>query len=282
MPTIETRVASIEHQSAPGSDKPVPTPNVAGTTAVRRRRKPLDLLGISPQQMNAWGIKHNKDTGEATEGLRWVRNKDCNVYANAPEDRVASLEYELDGAEPVRVDGKIITRHDVMLMKYPKEYDELAQAEIDQETKRLTAGLYPGIGGVLEGHEDLDAYGKPIPEMTNAQKKAMMAAMHEYHTNSGMIGPTARLSLADAIRVSGGPAAVAAEEERYRRGASHREISQEEFGNMFSGAPSSPAVRNFHGIGATGLGDPTPKTIQQKRDGVASGRRAAAIAATRK
>lgn len=278
MPTIQTNIASIEHQSDPSASKGNPSPNVTGTTVVRRRRKPLDVLGVSPKQMQEWGIAHNKDTGEALEGLRWVRQpgKICNVYANAPEDRVGALEYELDGAAPVTVDGKIITRHDVMLMRYPKEYDEMAQDEIDQEARRLTEGLRPGISGSFEGHEELNAYGQPIPDMTTAQKKQMMAAMHEYHTNSGMIGPTARLSLADAIRVSGGPEAVAAEEERYRRGAAHREISQEEFGNMFSGSPSSPAVRNFHGMGNSGLGATTAQKVAAKS---ATGRRGAALAA---
>lgn len=278
MPQIETKIASIEHQSDPSAMKGNASPNVTGTTVVRRRRKPMDLLGISPKQMQEWGIAHNKDTGEAKEGLRWVRNKDCNVYANAPEDRVASLEYELDGAEPVRVGGKIITRHDVMLMRYPKEYDEMAQKEIDQESNRLTEHLRPGIGGSLEGHEELNAYGQPIPEMTTAQKKQMMAAMHEYHTNSGMISAkTGGMPLSEAIMRSGGPAAVAAEEERYRRGASHREISQEEFGALFSGTPSSPAVRNFHGMGNSGLGATTAQKVAAKS---ATGRRGAALAAT--
>lgn len=272
MPQIETKIASIEHTSAPEASKPQAEHGVTGTSVVRRRKQSLDLLGVTPAQMREFNIPHNKDSGEATVGLRWVRNKDCNVYKDAPEDRVASLQYELDGAEPVRVNSKVVTRHDVMLMQYPKEYDEQAQQAIDAEAGRISEGLRPGAEGAMESHLDFGPDGEPIREMTKSEMKAHLARMHDYHMNSGMIGPTAHMSLADAIRHMGGPEAVARDEDRFRQGSVHREISQEEFTSMMTG--ETPTKKYF---GSTGIGDPTPKTIQQKRD--ATGRRAAAIAA---
>lgn len=282
MAKIEVNVAQREVEIPEDKEVGMASANVAGTSVIRRRKRPLDLLGITPTQMVEFGIKHNKETGESAEGLRWVRcpGSICNVYKDAPEDRVASLEYEV-GAEPVRVNGKIVTRHDVMLVRYPKEIDVENQRDIDREHNRVTANLRLGAEGALQSDLELDAHGEEIQQMSTADKKAMLARAHDYYQQSGMIGPTRGMSLADAIRLTGGPEAVAREEESYRMGSAHREMSSEEFSTMMTGqAPTSRAVRNFHGIGDTGLGNPTPKTIQQKRAGTSSaaGRREAALA----
>lgn len=277
MAEITNKVARIEHKSAPDASSSMESPNVAGTTAVRRRKRPLDLLGVTPSQMVEFGIKHNKETGEASEGLRWVRcpGSICNVYKDAPEDRVSSLEYEI-GAEPVRVNGKIVTRHDVMLVRYPKEIDVENQRDIDREHNRVTQNLRLGAEGAMQADLEFDAHGEALQEMSTAEKKAMLARASDYYQQSGMLGPTRGKTLSEAIRITGGPDAVAREEESYRMGAAHREMSSEEFATMMTGqVPTSRAVRNFHGMGDSGLG----KTTQQKVAATsAAGRRAAAVA----
>lgn len=276
MPTIENKVASVEHVSDPSANQPVGGHAAAGTSVRRRQRQPYDDLSVTPNQMKEWGIQVNPETQQAGEGLRWVRNKNTNVWDKAPEDRIAALQYQLPGLEPVRVDGKIVTRNDVMLVKYPIEYDIEAQEAIDAEANRIAGGLRQGAEGILEGKETYGINGKLTSEMSQAEKEALHEQQYYLHRSNGMIGPTQNMDLPTAIRVSGGPERSAEESERFRRGASHRELTQEEWSQNFveNVVPSNRGVRAF--IGASGLGRDTQTKVAERS---AAGRRAAALAA---
>lgn len=282
MAEITSTVGSIEHTPSPDADKGMPSPTLSGTSAVRRNAAPLDGLAVTTQQMKAWGIPYNKETGEANVGLAWVRNGESNVYRDAPEDRRMELEHVYEGSSAVMHKGKVISRHDVILWQYDKQYDVERQADVDAESRKFEYGLNPVPGnespGALEGHYDFDASGEPYDHLSTQDQKIKMSQMSRYHRESGMIGPTKGLSLANAIESVGGPQAARAESEMWRRGAAHTEISQEQFGSMFADrAPTSKAVRNFHGMGDTGLGKSTQQKVAANS---AAGRRAAALAAS--
>lgn len=272
MAQIETKVAVTEHQVDPAALQPMAIKNVAGTTAIARRKNQPDTTALTSQQIKDCKLPVDMD-GTPVDGLGWVRFKETNVWKDGP-DRVSQVMSEKEG-EIVLCKGKPLLNNDTVLVRYPKEYDTLIQKSIDEEADRLATGLQPGVEGAKESHLNFN----PTADMTQAEKQAWLARMRDYHINSGMIGPTGRMDMVDAIRISGGSEAVAREEERYRRGAAHRESDSDEWAAMFApNVPTSPAVRAFHGIGNTGIGNPVPKTIQQKREG-ATGRRAAAIAA---
>lgn len=274
MPTIETKVAVTPHEVDPAALKPMAIRSAAGTSAITRRKHQPDTTALTSQQIKDAKLPVDMD-GQPVDGLGWVRFKETNIWKNG-HDRVSQVMSEKDG-EVVLCNGKPLLNDDCVLMRYPKAYDILDQKEIDEEASRLAQGMRTGADGSLESTRKFD----PTKDMSEGEKIAWISRMQDYHQNSGMIGPTARMDMATAIMVSGGKSAVDAEEERFRRGSAHRESNSDEWAAMFAPtAPTSPAVRGFHGIGATGLGDPTPKTIQQKREGTpATGRRAAAVAA---
>lgn len=275
MPVVETKIASTEHVSPPEALKPLAMKSAAGTSAIKRGKQ-ADLTSLTKQQIKDYGLPVDME-GVPVDALAWVRNKDANIWKDAPEDRISQMMSDKD-AEVVRHGGKVVVKADCVLMRYPAAYREQAQKETDAEADRLSDGLHPGAEGALQANRDFDAHGQNAPDMTKAEKLAWLARMHDYHMNSGMIGPTRNMSLADAIRVSGGVEAAAREEDRYRQGSAHRETDQEEWAAMFAPtAPTSPAVRAFYGMGNTGLGPTTAQKVAAKS---ATGRRGAALAAS--
>lgn len=283
MAEISSKNASIEHISPSDAEQVSPSHSAAGTSAISRRKQPLDPLSVTPKQMNDWKIPYNKETGEPSVGLAWVRNPDSNIYNGAPENRIAELQYEFDGSGPVLVGGKSISRNDVVLYQYPIEYKEQQQREIDAASNQFEDGLHSAPGdlspGATESTHEFDIEGNPYVALSRREQAQYLERMSAYHRENGMIGNhTGGMELADAVRASGGPEAVKAEQAMYRDGAAYHEISQDDFSSMFSSnvVPMSKSVRSFHGIGDTGLGQTTQTKVAARS---AAGRRSAALAA---
>jgi hypothetical protein len=163
-----------------------------------------DQFYVSPEERKDWGIGDN-------EQVAWIRNPDeWRQHEKQDRGREYVREGHMVGEERrvVMVNGHPITNGDLILATYSgrREEPETSEKFLDQVDK-----------GDVEQMPRFRA---------NEIDRDFALRQHDYHRESGLIGPTGGMPASMVIQHKGAEA-VRAEQARYRAGATHIDMTED-------------------------------------------------------